>query len=275
MLVKCVEQDGVRLSLHTDEYASSPREWDNLGTMVCLHRRYTLGDEQAQNTEEYESWEQWLEGEVFKPNGGKDEVVALPLYLYDHSGITMSTGSFGHIDPQRWDWGQVGWIWATKQRLREETGYTEDELFATNPHRKPAVGEHVRVMGSLAEKGWGVVREIDGVELVVDFDANKALDFRKPENVVKVTHADVLTMVNRAEEMLREEVAVYDQYLRGEVYGFVLEKRDECPCCHNVEWDTIESVWGFYGGYEEALCDMAGNVETQYEHLFATLKEGL
>ena len=38
-----------------DDYPQNPREWDNLGTMVCGHRRYCLGDEQAQNTELYAS----------------------------------------------------------------------------------------------------------------------------------------------------------------------------------------------------------------------------
>jgi hypothetical protein len=34
----------------------------------------------------------------------------------DHSGISMSTGSFG--DP--WDSGQVGWIVATPEKIRKE-----------------------------------------------------------------------------------------------------------------------------------------------------------
>lgn len=40
----------------------------------------------------------------------------LPLYLYDHSGITMSTGSFN--DP--WDSGQVGFIYTSKEVVLRE-----------------------------------------------------------------------------------------------------------------------------------------------------------
>lgn len=29
-----------------DDSPESPREWDNVGTMVCWHRHYKLGDEQ-------------------------------------------------------------------------------------------------------------------------------------------------------------------------------------------------------------------------------------
>lgn len=34
------------LKLEQDTDYESPRDWDNIGTMVCWHRRYTLGDEQ-------------------------------------------------------------------------------------------------------------------------------------------------------------------------------------------------------------------------------------
>lgn len=45
-----------------------------------------------------------------------DKVIAmLPLYLYQHSGITMRTTPFG--DP--WDSGQVGWAVITKSRAEE------------------------------------------------------------------------------------------------------------------------------------------------------------
>ena len=42
--------------------------------------------------------------------------VVLPLYLYDHSGITMSCDlTYPYND--RWDSGQVGWIYASHQRV--------------------------------------------------------------------------------------------------------------------------------------------------------------
>lgn len=42
------ERDGpFTLTLHHDETPESPREWDNLGTITCWHRRYTLGDRHA------------------------------------------------------------------------------------------------------------------------------------------------------------------------------------------------------------------------------------
>lgn len=53
-----------------------------------------------------------------------DDIVLMPLWLYDHSGISMSTS---HTYPynDRWDSGQVGWIYLTKERFLSETGYEE------------------------------------------------------------------------------------------------------------------------------------------------------
>lgn len=42
----------------------------------------------------------------------------LPLYLYDHSGITMNTTGFSCP----WDSGQVGWIYATGEDVVKEYG---------------------------------------------------------------------------------------------------------------------------------------------------------
>lgn len=87
-----------------DTDAESPRSFDNLGVMACWHRRYNLGDVQPKQDQA-----EWL-----KENAPKGSIV-LPLYLYDHSGITMSTGRFSCP----WDSGQVGYIVATPEAIRK------------------------------------------------------------------------------------------------------------------------------------------------------------
>lgn len=44
--------------------------------------------------------------------------VILPLYLYDHSGITMNTTGFSC----RWDSGQVGFIYVSREKILEVSG---------------------------------------------------------------------------------------------------------------------------------------------------------
>lgn len=47
-----------------------------------------------------------------------EKYIVLPLYLYDHSGITMNTTGFSCP----WDSGQVGWIYASKEDALKEFG---------------------------------------------------------------------------------------------------------------------------------------------------------
>jgi len=50
-------------------------------------------------------------------------MVILPLYLYDHSGITMNTGGFSCS----WDSGQVGWIYADIDMIKNNYGEVTPE----------------------------------------------------------------------------------------------------------------------------------------------------
>jgi hypothetical protein len=118
------------INVQRDDDPMNPRvDWDNLGTMVCWHRNYNLGDNRhgyetpnvfvhvlsclySEEATEYLTDEQidrcWAE--VHKKN------VVLPLYLYDHSGITMSTTGFSCP----WDSGQVGYIYISLEDIRKE-----------------------------------------------------------------------------------------------------------------------------------------------------------
>jgi len=94
-----------------------PRENENLGTMVCFHKRYTLGDKTELNSEMFNGWEEMYDYLIKE----KKAVMVLPLYLYDHSGISMKVGSFQGYLPQghaEFDSGQVGFIYCTKEDLK-------------------------------------------------------------------------------------------------------------------------------------------------------------
>jgi hypothetical protein len=109
------EHHGIRIKIFQDESSESPRSWDNLGTMVCFYKRYNLGDkDHGYNSSNYNGWEELAEAIQENENAA----IILPLYLYDHSGITISTGAFSCP----WDSGQVGFIFVSKEKLRKEYG---------------------------------------------------------------------------------------------------------------------------------------------------------
>lgn len=100
------------IEIYPDESPDSPREWDNLGTMVCFHRNYNLGDKHDYDKNNYDSWDEMKEDIIKQENVH----TILPLYLYDHSGITMNTTGFSC----QWDSMRVGFIFVSKDKVKEE-----------------------------------------------------------------------------------------------------------------------------------------------------------
>lgn len=97
---------GYTIKIEFDTDPENPiKEWDMLGTFACFHSRYDLS-----NTKQFSDSDDLQD--FLKEN----ENISLPLYLYDHSGITISTGPFSC----QWDSGQVGIIFVTLEKIREK-----------------------------------------------------------------------------------------------------------------------------------------------------------
>lgn len=99
------------VKIYPDGDPGSPREWDNLGHMVCFHSRYDLGDKKHEFSDPQELID-FLEN--------TPPPVCLTLYLLDHSGLRMNCGGFSMCDPQGWDWGRVGYIYVTREEILKE-----------------------------------------------------------------------------------------------------------------------------------------------------------
>ncbi len=156
---------GISIDIMDDDITESPRDWDNFGTMICKHSRYLLGD--VEKSKEYKKKYGSIRDDMAmyfylyhydgRPldhrenyyGGYLDEkgidivwmwidrnVVLLELNLYDHGGITMSTGSFSCP----WDSGQVGFIFVTKADILREFG----GVYLT----KALIGKSIKILES-------------------------------------------------------------------------------------------------------------------------------
>ena len=90
--------------------------WDHDSLMLCFHKQYNLGDSNTGYKEaDFDDWHQVYE--QLRIDGYQ---TILALYLYDHSGISISARSFlGRAPHAEWDSGQVGFI-AHKEADKEE-----------------------------------------------------------------------------------------------------------------------------------------------------------
>jgi hypothetical protein len=112
------------LVVEHDNDPMNPRtDWDNITTMICVGKYSYLGDKHNYKDKDFDSWDEMKEQILL------DFKVLLikPLYMYDHSGITIKTSSFDC----RWDSGQIGWVFIDEKQwksLHGEVEVTEDKL---------------------------------------------------------------------------------------------------------------------------------------------------
>lgn len=109
MLIETLTKGTKVLEIHSDEDAENPRSFENTGTMVCFHKRYSLGDRHNLSSDEALR--------LSKKKG----YTSLPLYLYDHSGLTISTTPFSCP----WDSGLLGFIWVKNKDACSKHGWAK------------------------------------------------------------------------------------------------------------------------------------------------------
>ncbi|CCC86343.1 hypothetical protein PPM_p0193 (plasmid) [Paenibacillus polymyxa M1] len=190
------------LTIEYDSDAMCPRfESEHLGSMVFWHGRYNLGDKHR-----YKDGNDFFitllkemgrtEKTLCRVDSRKNlfevlekHYVILPVYLYDHGSLTISTTPF----QCPWDSGQIGWIYVSNKKIREE---------------------------------YNVKR------------VSKKLRFQV------LSH-------------LQLEVEIYDHYLRGDVYSFILK---------DLDGEIIDSGDGFYGSNPHTN-GIAECISSEYEDL--------
>ena len=100
MIEQTITVGNISVEIFYDQFADSPREWDNSTKFVMFHNRYKLPNEIGIDHNHYLSWSEMQEALE------KDYKNVHKVYMYDHSGVALSLSSFG----DRWDSGQVGFI---------------------------------------------------------------------------------------------------------------------------------------------------------------------
>jgi len=117
IVLQTIKEGEYVIKIEPDMDVEDPREsFDNLGTMVCFHSRYTLGDKDTGfDVNNYHGSWSALEKDIRR----REEIaVILPIYMYVHSSVALATTPF-HCP---WDSGQIGFISVSKQRARSEFG---------------------------------------------------------------------------------------------------------------------------------------------------------
>lgn len=189
-----------RLTMDIDECAESPREWDNVATIVSKGGNWDISDKGwRMNAEEFtEFLHKKLDKKCPEIKGledidyivncksAKNYIVCKPVYMYEHSGQTISLSPFGC----RWDSGCCGYIFVFKDKILKEFPDTNDD-------------------------NWR----------------------------------------DKAEAIIKSEIDIYDDYIRGDVYGYCLEEAHTVEhkdlvtgaIWTSTEYEVVDFCCGFYG----------------------------
>lgn len=166
-----------RIEIQPDEFAESPREWDNLGIFALFRRGHDLPNESTLDYRDFDSWEE-IQRHVIREF---DSVVCLPIYGRQDGGIMLDHSfDLPYMDSSYS--AQLGFIYTTRERV-------------------------------IAEYGDDSAESID-----------------------------------KACSVLEGEVGIYNQYLNGDVWQFIIYDEND---------EVVDSCGGFYD-YSE--CENEGNL---------------
>jgi hypothetical protein len=105
-----IEYKGYTIEIEQDTDTESPRTaWDNLGTIAAFHRRYDLGDKH--NFDNPQEVMQYIK---------ENDCIYLNVYMYEHSGIALSTSNAVYPFNCQFDSGQLGVIFIERDKLLKE-----------------------------------------------------------------------------------------------------------------------------------------------------------
>lgn len=120
----------VDLKIEPDDDPINPvKEYDLAGTMVFFHDRMTLGhphdfknDLMPEDEDGYQDhYEDSRSGFMQWMKDNESRILAIPVYAYEHGGITIRAGGKG-VGWDSFDSGQLGYIYITHDNIRKEWG---------------------------------------------------------------------------------------------------------------------------------------------------------
>lgn len=146
------EHKGYTITIDSDDDAQDPRGDDNATVMLCWHPRYNLGDEHGEAAkikaaiDEHFADRRMNVDVIFRwLRAFHGATTIQPLYLLDHSGLSMST-SPSLADPGGWDTSAVGFVFDT-EHTRSVTGVEPENVPA-------AIAGEVKSYSTYLEGGY-------------------------------------------------------------------------------------------------------------------------
>jgi hypothetical protein len=119
-LTTIVDQDNNAVSPYSED------EW-TLSKVALFHKRMDLPNHSGLNSDNFDSWDALRD--ALEDQGA---IRILPVWMYNHSGVNLRAGEDNPFH-DRWDSGQVGFVYSTGELLAE-WGLADESVFFMENH---------------------------------------------------------------------------------------------------------------------------------------------
>jgi hypothetical protein len=230
-----------KIEIFQDDAPQDPREWDNLGHMVCWHKDVNLGDETRRDSQE--DWLQELAEAV-------DDTVEDRIWFWENGkGYEKIFNNCAKEFPDK-KWMDRPTFDRVNKKVMAIVYKAIEEHYIMLLYSHSGITMHV---GSQAHPfdpgGW-------------DFGQVGWIYVTK-KNIREEYGWKVLTKkrIETIEGYLKNEVQTYDRFITGRVYGFVVTEHGTCKHCGaKIEVD-VESCWGHFMDSGDLLEDVKKEVQ--------------
>ena len=240
--VQSEEYKGYQINIYYDDTTQSPREWDNVATFVCCHRRYNLGDRQDMDA---------CIDELFDKHVNAKDVVAYFIKSRNARWVQNGTEDYDGSYDKYLEWNDGKEYFGVDDNTPDEDlayNYINDEL--TNGEKLMLVEQsgNVAMLPISMYDHSGITLWLGSTRGHVDVQwdcssvgfayVEKDRAEKEMPQRAQLPGIDNTDWKQWAYEMMEGEMHTYDQYVRGNIYGWMVE---------NGEDDFEDSCWGYIG----------------------------
>lgn len=268
------EYRGCTINVYYDPDADDPRSWSNVATFVCEHRNYMLGDEHCIQDAVNELFSSYVSSK------------AIIEYFIKSRGAKLIPGEENDGCDQYYEYETTYRGETYKHYIDADTSLDDDKI-ASQMEDELGLDEKLQLVEETGEVVMLPISmyEHSGITLWLGskwshYDAQwdcSSIGFAyvekstaKNEGMLNPGEAYHNDWKEWAYAMMKDEMKTYDQFVRGEVYGYMIEDEEGEEASNNL----LCGCWGFYDK-DEMIMEAKSNIDAYLKEKAEARKNNL
>lgn len=188
----------------------------------------------------------------------KNNNVYLKIWLDSGSGY----------NPRNWSNSTIMYCFSKKYNLGDKHNYKEEDFESWEDFKKQLMKDFDIIMIKavyLYDHGGITIKT---TPFSCRWDSSQVGYIFITKDSLKSSYGNVKLTDEELNNLIESDIREYDNYIRGEVYGYSIIKTIKCECCGSEKEEIIDSCGGFIGEIDDVIECMKDSVSNEYKHLF-------